>query len=153
MCFWQKKIKYFSVNGLNSNHSVLKYGVPQGSVLGFILLLMNIIIIIFVLMSVFHACMSWTVSYEKDFQSFLSLVMSLLTFFHIISDYLIPYFTWSFSGETTADLEGSTFRRPSTVFHSFWMVKPLQSSTLQTFLHAAEKWKSIYSKSIIYFHK
>ena len=91
MCFWQKKIKYFSVNGLNSNHSVLKYGVPQGSVLGFILLLMNIIIIIFVLMSVFHACMSWTVSYEKDFQSFLSLVMSLLTFLSFIS-FLITSF-------------------------------------------------------------
>ena len=68
-----------------------KYGVPQGSVLGFILLLMNIIIIVFVLMSVFHACMSLTVSYKKDFQSFLSLVMSLLTFLSFIS-FLITSF-------------------------------------------------------------
>ena len=44
----------------------------------------------------------------KDFQAFLSLVMSLLThfpFFQITSDYLISCFSWSSSGETAANLE------------------------------------------------
>ena len=44
----------------------------------------------------------------KDFQTFLSLVMSLLThfpFFQITSDYLISCFSWSSSGETAANLE------------------------------------------------
>ena len=50
-------------------------------------------IIIFILTSVFHTCMGWTVSYEKlPSISVFSYVLSSFPFFQITSDYLIPCF-------------------------------------------------------------
>ena len=55
----------------------------------------------------------------KEFHIFLSLALSILAFFQITSDYVIPYFWWLSSWKTIADLESSAFSRPSTFFHSF----------------------------------
>ena len=89
----------------------------------------NIIIFIFVLTSVFHACIGWTISYEElSSISALSYVLVDFRFFQITSEYLISCFPRSFSGETTANLKGSTFTRSSTIVYSFQITKPLQSS-------------------------
>ena len=67
--------------------------------------------------NVFHTCMGWTISCERLPSIF---VFSYdLADFQITSNYLIPFFPWSPSWETTTNLEGSTFTRPSTLFHSF----------------------------------
>lgn len=53
----------------------------------------------------------------KDLQGFFSLAMPLLNFLSpIIPHYLIPSFLWPSSGETTANLEVSTFTIPITLF-------------------------------------
>ena len=71
-------------------------------------------------MPVFHACMGWAVSYERlPNISVFSYVHVDFPFSQITSDYLIPCFPWSSPGETTANLEGSTFTRTGTLFLSF----------------------------------
>ena len=83
-----------------------------------------LIIIIFNLRSVFHACMGWAVSSCRP--PSISVFISVFTdfpFFQIISDYLNPRFLRSFSGETTTNLDISTFTTPCTFFHSFQMTK------------------------------
>ena len=51
----------------------------------------------------------------KDFQAFLSLAMSLLTFLSFR-----PCFSWFSSVQTTTNFESFTFTRPSTVFLFFF---------------------------------
>ena len=60
----------------------------------------------------------------KDLQAFVSIsVLTDFPFFQMTSDYLNPRFLRSPSGETTTNLEVSTFTAPSTFFHSFQMTK------------------------------
>ena len=81
---------------------------------------MSLIIIIFVLIFVLHADMAWKVSYESlPIISVFRYILVAFLVFQITSDYLIPCFPLSSSGETTVNLEGSTLTRPSTLFYSF----------------------------------
>ena len=60
--------------------------------------------------------MGWTVPYDELLSiSALNNVLVDFFFFQITSNYLIPCFPRSPSGETTTNLEGSTFTRPSTL--------------------------------------
>ena len=83
--------------------------------------------------------MGWTVS-DEGFPSIspFNNVFVDSPFFQITSDDLIPCFPVSPSGKTTANLEGSPFTRPSTLFHSLHMTKPLHFSVLKTFPHALQ---------------
>ena len=71
-------------------------------------------------MSLLHAHMGWMVSYERlPSISAFSYFLADFPFSQITSNYLIPHIPCSSSGETTANLEASTFTRISTLFHSF----------------------------------
>ena len=70
------------------------------------------------LTSVFHAYMSWTVSFERFPNiSVFTYVLEELPFFQITSDYLILFSLVVLWG-ITANLEGYTFNRESTLFNS-----------------------------------
>ena len=84
-----------------------------------------IIMIIFVSKSVFHDYMSWTVSCESLLSiSSLTQVFTDFPLFRISSDYLIPWFLRSSSGETiTLTLKVLHFL--DQLRHFFQMTKPL----------------------------
>ena len=70
--------------------------------------------------------MGRTVSFERVLSiSVFIHVLADFPFFQIISDYPITCFSWSYSGETTTNLESSTSTRPSTLFLFFYVTKPL----------------------------
>ena len=97
------------------------------------------IIIVFVLCFVFHDYLGWTVSSER-FSSIYAFNYVLVEFslFLITPDYLIQYFLWPCSGETTTNLDGSTLAKPSFFFHFFQITKPLNSSILSSFSQAVQ---------------
>ena len=68
-----------------------------------------------VLISVFHACMDWTVSYERlPSISVFSYVLADFSFFQITSDYLIPCFFGCPMGRLPLNFKVT---RPSTLFY------------------------------------
>ena len=91
--------------GALTDHLYLEHGLPLISNLWFILISnFKPWLIVFILMSVFQVCMGWAVSYERLPKiSVFSSVLSIFTFFQITSDYFIPCFPWSSSGENTTN--------------------------------------------------
>ena len=99
------------------NH-LIKCDCGHSFIIVIIIIIIIIIIVIFIITSVFYVCMIWTVSYERLWRiPIFSYDLANFALFQITSGYLIPCFPWSVSGQTTANLEGSTFTRPSILFH------------------------------------
>ena len=81
------------------------------------------------LFDVCFPCMRGLVSYERLLTIFVSsCVLVNFAFFKITSYCLIACFPWLSSGQTTAYLEGSTFNRLSSLFHSFQTTKAIAVS-------------------------